>query len=279
MNEYYVYIYWRLDINEPFYIGKGKGYRYIHLYNRNEHFNNILNKIPTMVEIFKENLTNEQASDIECWLINELVFEYGFSIDIKNNYSTDHYCHLCNMTWGGDGASGYFKSEETKRKIGESHKGINPFKNKTEEEINIINKKRSNSMKGRLLGKDNPMYGKNPYENKTKEEMEEIGSRISTSQMGEKNHKYGKRGKDSPFAKSVICLTTKRIFYSVKEGAKYYGLKKGSDISNCCKGYKISKGKKYKSNYAGKLSDGTPLVWKYLTWKHNKKYRIKDIRR
>ena len=28
MNKYYVYIYWRLDINEPFYIGKGKNNRW-----------------------------------------------------------------------------------------------------------------------------------------------------------------------------------------------------------------------------------------------------------
>ena len=26
-NEYYVYIYWRLDTNEPFYVGKGKNNR------------------------------------------------------------------------------------------------------------------------------------------------------------------------------------------------------------------------------------------------------------
>ena len=107
MNDYYVYIYWRLDTNEPFYVGKGKGYRITQMHNRNKHFKNILNNIPVAVEKFKDNLTNEEANGIECWLINELVFEYGFSIDIKNNYSVDHYCHLVNMTWGGEGTSGH----------------------------------------------------------------------------------------------------------------------------------------------------------------------------
>lgn len=27
--------------------------------------------------------------------------------------------------------------------------------------------------------------------------------------------------------------------------------------------------------HAGRLKDGTRLVWRYLIWKHNKRYRIK----
>ena len=93
-NNFYVYIYWRLDTNEPFYIGKGHGDRWKDTCDRNDHFNNILKKIPVMVEIFKDNLTEEQSLDIECWLINELVFKYGFSIDIPNNRDYSNYCNL-----------------------------------------------------------------------------------------------------------------------------------------------------------------------------------------
>ena len=99
MNEYYVYIYWRLDVNEPFYIGKGKSDRWKEIWDRNNHFKNILNKINVAVEIFMDNLTEEQSLGIECWLINEFVFEYGFSIDIPNNRGYNNYCNLVNQTW------------------------------------------------------------------------------------------------------------------------------------------------------------------------------------
>ena len=43
MNDYYVYEWIRLDTNEPFYVGKGKGNRWKDLIRgRNYHFNNIL---------------------------------------------------------------------------------------------------------------------------------------------------------------------------------------------------------------------------------------------
>ena len=28
---------------------------------------------------------------------------------------------------------------------------------------------------------------------------------------------------------------------------------------------------------SGRLSNGTKLVWRYLIWKHNKRYRIKQL--
>lgn len=70
-------------------------------------------------------------------------------------------------------------------------------------------------------------------------------------------------GKNNPISKSYICITTKRIFQSRIEGAKYYNISVNG-ISNCCKGRVKSAGK-----YNNKK-----LVWKYLTWNHNKRYKI-----
>ena len=70
-------------------------------------------------------------------------------------------------------------------------------------------------------------------------------------------------GKNNPRAKSVICITTKRIFYTAKEGGEYYKCNYGH-ISACCKGKRKSCGV-YKEQR---------LVWRYLRWNHNKKYRI-----
>ena len=71
-------------------------------------------------------------------------------------------------------------------------------------------------------------------------------------------------GNKHPNAKSVICLTTKRIFFTIREGAKYYSVATG-DICKCCQGNRKS---------AGKLN-GQKLVWRYLVWEHNKIYRVK----
>lgn len=70
-------------------------------------------------------------------------------------------------------------------------------------------------------------------------------------------------GKDNYQATTIICVTTGRIFYTIKEGAEYYNCYHG-EISYCCRGYRIKNGKKIKILSAGKLPDGTPLVWRYL---------------
>lgn len=97
-----------------------------------------------------------------------------------------------------------------------------------------------------------------------KHHTDESKRKISESQKGENNSMYGKGGKDNPRAKSVICLTTKRIFFTAIDGADYYNVLRQS-IGKCCKG-------KIKS--AGK-HNGQKLVWRYLNHKHNKTYRVK----
>ena len=87
---------------------------------------------------------------------------------------------------------------------------------------------------------------------------EEIRKKISKAKIG----KYV--GKNNPKSKSVICITTKRIFLTVKEGAEYYGTV-GGNVTRCCQGKQKSAGK-YK---------GEKLIWRYLVWNHNKTYRIK----
>lgn len=115
-NNYYVYGYLRLDTNTYFYIGKGKDKRYLRLDNRNNHFNNILNKTECVVEILYDNLSEDEAFELEKETIQELVFEEGYSIDIKKfNDNKTNNNHLVNCTWGGEGTSGLSikQSEET----------------------------------------------------------------------------------------------------------------------------------------------------------------------
>lgn len=287
-NNSYVYIYTRLDNNTIFYVGKGKDNRYKDMNSRNNHFMNIINKIPYKVEILYDNLTDQQALDLEVDTIHHLVFEEGYSIEIKGYYKPNEIKHLVNQTWGGDGTSGLKHTEEWKQEMSKRNSGENNYfygKTHTEE----TRKKISEANSGKTLseehkqklsvtfsGVNNPMYGKDWREGKTEEELEEIKERqtegIKESWTNERKQEYSERmketwtderkqehsermsGKNHPQATKVICITTMKIFDTIEEGAEYYNCHQ-SGVSRCCNG-------KYKS--CGKLSDGTKLVWKYL---------------
>ena len=84
-NDYYVYVYVRLDNNSIFYVGKGIGVRMYRIedYMRTNHFINILNKTPCAVYKLYDNLTEEDALFLERETIEDLVFNEGYGIDIE----------------------------------------------------------------------------------------------------------------------------------------------------------------------------------------------------
>ena len=223
----------------------GKGYL------NNDHFTNSINKYGwNSFEhiIVARGLTEDEAK----WLEVEMIAAHN-----TNNPEFGY-----NETKGGDGCSRPC-SEETKQKISEANKGKQAGEN--------------HPMYGKR-GELSPLYGK-PRSEETKQKLREFNI---GKHCGDKNHMYGKKhtpetiqkmkenqpdihGKNNPNAKSVICITTKKIFFTAKEGACFYNLKGSADISRNCKGTRKS---------CGKLSDGTKLVWRYLNYKHNKTYRI-----
>ena len=72
-------------------------------------------------------------------------------------------------------------------------------------------------------------------------------------------------GRNAYNSKSVICLTTKRIFLSITEASRFYNNVNRTSIIRCCKGCGINgRGNKVKYHYAGKLPNGDKLVWMYL---------------
>ena len=98
---------------------------------------------------------------------------------------------------------------------------------------------------------------------------EEWKQQHSKKMSGKNNPMYGIRltGKNNSRARPIICITTRLLFYTAKEAAKHYNINSGSDITRCCKGKRKS---------AGKLPDGTKLVWRYVNYKHNRVYRVVD---
>lgn len=244
MNSYYVYEWIRLDTNEPFYIGKGKNDRW-KILNRgnNKHFNNIVDSIPIAVSILHDNLDEDVAYGLECyyiWLYRDII---GYN--------------LTNITDGGEGVTlcgennpmyGKTHSEESKKKMSEAHKNIS---DETRRKMSEANKGRTHSKEAKE--KISRASKGRKCSEKTRENMS-MGAKRMIQEKGNNRRK------------SVICLTTKRIFCSAKEAGEYYCVD-SSGIIRCC-----NKNKNYK--YSGKYK-GKKLKWKYLVWKHNKKYRIK----
>lgn len=106
---------------QPFYIGKGKNLRYKdHLKgnNFNKHFVNTINKIryktghDPIIQIYKDNLKENEAFDLEIYLINL----YG---RVDNNTGI-----LTNLTNGGDGPSGRVATDKTKETASIIHKNM-----------------------------------------------------------------------------------------------------------------------------------------------------------
>ena len=241
----------RKDNNTCFYVGKGKNNR-IKVPKRNKHFNRIRKKYGCYVIKIEENLTEKEAFALEREIIEDYVFVFGYGINIDGYRDYDHE-YLTNCTWGGEGCSGYKHSEEHNKKISEKVKGKNHP---------LYGTHRSEETKRKISESEN---GKKCSE-ETKRKMseakskmsEETKQKISEKVKGENNPIYGthrseetKRKISEAISKKVICVTTGKIFNSIKDAEKHY---KCGKISKCGKG-------KVKS--AGKLN-GERLQWMYL---------------
>ena len=139
--------------------------------------------------------------------------------------------NLVNITDGGEGCViiGRIVSYETKCKIGNKLKGI---PKSYEHKLKV-----SKSLKGKKHSK--------LHNQKVKENHADFS------------------GKKNPNAKSIICINTKRIFFTIKDACKFYKCDEGG-VRACCKGKKQTSGK----------FNGEKLKWKYIKWNHNKKYKI-----
>jgi hypothetical protein len=111
---FYVYEHWRLDRDECFYVGKGKGGRAYSMKNRNRHHQAIcakLNRIGSAFEvrIVASGLSEQESFEIECERIA---------------FWRSSGCDLTNLTDGGEGISGFKHSDETRQKLSNLNKGM-----------------------------------------------------------------------------------------------------------------------------------------------------------
>ena len=104
---FYIYEHIRPDTNAVFYVGKGSGYRATTTQHRNPYWKNVVAKAGNfIIRKIAENIDEELAFLAEQERIDQLK-----RIGIK----------LTNLTGGGEGSSN--PSEETRKKMSESHKG------------------------------------------------------------------------------------------------------------------------------------------------------------
>jgi hypothetical protein len=99
-NKFYVYLHRRASDDKVFYVGKGSNKRAWRVSGRNKKWNNTYLKHGLKVEIVFESLCESEAFQIEIDTIKEMNYFYPDTI--------------CNLTEGGEGAAGYYWTEEAK---------------------------------------------------------------------------------------------------------------------------------------------------------------------
>ena len=155
---YYTYAYLRED-KTPYYIGKGKGNR---LYKRGSRVF-APPKDKSRIIYLKQNLTEEEAFKHEIYMIAVLG-----RIDLGTGI-------LHNMTDGGEGISN--PSEETRRKMSETHKG-KIVSEESRKRIGEANKNPSEETRRKKSdanrGENNPNYGKTASEETRKKLSEAL---------------------------------------------------------------------------------------------------------
>ena len=138
-------------------------------------------------------------------------------------------------------------SEESKKKMSLNNGRYFKGKKKSEETKKKISETRKKN--GLSKGEKNPMYGVHLTSYWK-------GKKITKSLIDKRNESFKKngklKGKNNPSAKKVICITTGKVFDTMKEASEFYNCGV-SGICSCCKG---------NLKYSGKYN-GEKLIWKY----------------
>lgn len=175
IKDYYVYEHIRLDNNTCFYVGKGHGKRCNYV-SRNVHHDRIVSKFGMKVNIVKDNLSEDEAYQLEKELIHHYVFDLGYGIDIIGyNNNPNEKGHLTNHTFGGDGSYGMVHTDEWRKQhsadmSGKNNPmyGISPKNRMSEKKYDEWLKKTVNRLKSQT-GVNNPNYGNKTLHNKIKD--------------------------------------------------------------------------------------------------------------
>jgi hypothetical protein len=191
MKNCYVYIHKKADTKEIFYVGIGNQLKYRRAYQitanrRSKEWLKVVKKHGVEVEIYADNLTREQAIEIEILLIEK----YG-RIDLGNGV-------LVNMTKGGDGFP--ILSDEVKKR--------NP-RNRGQKRAEHATKITIEKLTGRILSE----------ETKEKMRLAKIGKKQSEKHLENRKNAL----KNATYkGRTILNVETNETFNSISEAARFY---------------------------------------------------------
>ncbi|MGB3724288.1 MAG: NUMOD3 domain-containing DNA-binding protein [Glaciecola sp.] len=220
---FYVYFHRKASDNSIFYVGKGKGRRAYWKNNRNKHWHNVVDKHGYTVEIYKDNLSEADAFNLEIEMIEKIGLD-----------------SLCNYTVGGDGASGSKRTEEFKSMMREKMTG-RVFSNETIKKMREAAKnrtrdshmKQAEKIRGRKLTEEHRR--KISEAGKGRSLSEDAKRKISEFHKGKKKDPNAVEAMAASKRKKVRCLNNNTVYESMTAAANDLGIRQGK-ISDVLRG-------------------------------------------
>ena len=210
---FYVYEHWRLDRDECFYVGKGKGGRAYSMKNRNKHHQAVCAKLGRIGSAFEVKMVSVGLTEKDAFALERERIAFWREANVD----------LTNLTDGGDGVSGFVHSEETKKLWSSQRKG-----RPVSEEGKT---KRSNTLKGRPKTKEHAMAA-GKAGGVARKGMKQSPEWASKRAETRKNHGLNEM---PSLQKPVICITDFLEFKSVSDASRHYNIPKDY-VSSVCRG-------------------------------------------
>lgn len=191
---FYAYEHTRNDTGAVFYVGKGRGRRAGAAYNRNIHWHRVVAKAGGFgVRMIADAVDEELALLAEIERIDQLR-----KIGVK----------LCNLTDGGEGTSGVFPSEETRRKMSAARSGAKhpnfgkPMSEATKQKIRAANTGKTLSAEARAKVSAATLGRKESAETRLKKSIA-LSGRIGPKQSAESRLKRSLALKGKPKSETM----------------------------------------------------------------------------
>ena len=213
---YYVYEHWRLDKDECFYVGKGRGNRAYIFKGRNKDHSAIVAKVRREGFAIEVRIVQSGLSEPDSFILEQKRIQFWREIGVD----------LANMTNGGEGISGFHHSVETRQKLSDNNKGqLAAFKGRkhteeTKKVLSEIAKKRG----APKLTKEQQEKASNWHRGRKR--SLETCAKISAKTKGRVS---SMKGKESPLKGKTLSEETRIKMANAKK--KWWANKKAEAVS------------------------------------------------